>query len=554
MIPNRRLMPIDYLKILRRRKWWFIFTSTPIILGVTLWSLWLPNIYRAETLILIEAQKVPSSYVESTVTSTVHERLRTITQQIKSHTRLELVSRELKLNRNLDSETVIPEEEFIKNLRNNIDVSVKGRDAFVVSFTGKEPDMVMRVTNRLASLFIEENLKVREQFVIGTTDFLERELERVRSVLEQQEKNISNYRQKFYQELPEHRNDNQNNIDRLQRQLETKQSMILRLREQKKSFMEQQASLQIIGSMTNDSAYSPINNDTVNNTPILSTNNLQHQISELNTTLKKLRLIYTDNYPDVRHIKSKIAELEARLQDIPEDSSLSPPNQSEEYYSVIADRLMSPNDIQKAYQSEINQLEFNIQELIQEQSSIRASIAYYEQMVANAASREQDLKVLTRDYEDTRYDYKSLLRRLMQAKVAENLEKQQQAEQFKVLDPARLPTVPWSPSRRKIILIGVLLGFGTASGIVYLKEFLDQTFSDSEELHLFTSLDVFASIPTIVTSLEIKRRRQKKLIFGSAAIITPLVFLAIVHIFWIRMDLLFAHTLQLINLELPGLN
>ena len=97
MFANRQLTLADYWLIVWRRKWLLILPFVAVGVGTVLWCFSLPNIYRASTTILVEAQKVPDAYVRSTVSSPVQDRLRTITQQIKSHTRLEQVMRDLRL-------------------------------------------------------------------------------------------------------------------------------------------------------------------------------------------------------------------------------------------------------------------------------------------------------------------------------------------------------------------------------------------------------------------------------------------------------------------------
>src|SRR5262249_57724335 len=91
--------------------------------------------------------------------------------------------------------------------------------------------------------------------------------------------------------------------------------------------------------------------------------------------------------------------------------------------------------------------------LNQQRAATHEQMAAYEKKVMNAARREQELLVLSRDYESTRKNYDSLLTRLQQAQVAENLEKRQKSEQFRVLDEARMPSRPWKPKRERMLLL-----------------------------------------------------------------------------------------------------
>ena len=54
--------------------------------------------------------------------------------------------------------------------------------------------------------------------------------------------------------------------------------------------------------------------------------------------------------------------------------------------------------------------------------------------------------------------YASLLKKSQEAQQAENLERRQKGEQFKVIDPARIPEKPYRPDIPKILLIGLCSG------------------------------------------------------------------------------------------------
>ena len=81
-------------------------------------------------------------------------------------------------------------------------------------------------------------------------------------------------------------------------------------------------------------------------------------------------------------------------------------------------------------------------------------------------TRESELTELTRDYDDAADDvHRACSPRSEDSKIAANLERRQIGEQFKMLDPARLPEQPFSPNRLQINLIGVdRSGWRSASG------------------------------------------------------------------------------------------
>ena len=213
----------DYLAIGLRRRWYII---VPLILALGISAGFyksLPKVYKASTLILVQPQKVPEAYVRSTVTEGMGDRLTTISQEILSRTRLEKVIQEFNLYSELKMKT--PMEEIIEMMRKTIEVKVQGggsiQNSFTVSFMGSEPKTVMMVTNKLAFMFIEENLKVRESRAEGTANFLDRELHLMEEELKKKEQEVRYYKERNLGQLPQQMEANLRTLERLQQQLKS---------------------------------------------------------------------------------------------------------------------------------------------------------------------------------------------------------------------------------------------------------------------------------------------------------------------------------------------
>ncbi|HZC81154.1 MAG TPA: Wzz/FepE/Etk N-terminal domain-containing protein, partial [Nitrospiraceae bacterium] len=220
---NRLDVP-DYLEILRRRAWVVLACLLVGVLGAGVVFLVMPKTYRSSTLILVESQKVPTDFIKPVTVDTIEERLISIQQQIFSRTLLQKIIEEFGLYK--DDLERKPWEDVIEDMRKDIKVTTvddrlrRNIQAFTIAYEGNDPLTVMKVTNKLASLFIEENLKVREQLVEGTTEFLEHELVNVKEKLDLQEKQISEYKMKYMGELPAQVEANLRTLDRLQMELQ----------------------------------------------------------------------------------------------------------------------------------------------------------------------------------------------------------------------------------------------------------------------------------------------------------------------------------------------
>ena len=162
-------------------------------LGTVVVAHYLPNRYRSETVILVVPQQVPESYVRSTVTSRIEDRLQSISQQILSRTRLERIIQDFNLYERERQMGIM--EDVVERMRTrDIRVDTLKGDAFRIAFIGDNPMTVMRVTDRLASHFIDENLRDREILAQGTSQFLTVQLEDARRRLIEQEKKLEAYR------------------------------------------------------------------------------------------------------------------------------------------------------------------------------------------------------------------------------------------------------------------------------------------------------------------------------------------------------------------------
>ena len=202
MIPRKLLTTDDYLEIVLRRIWCIIIPLVLAMGAAAVYAKFCPRTYRASTTILVTPQKVPVDYVRPTVTSRIEDRLHSISQEIMSRTRLEKIISEFNLY--AKEAKTLASEEVIELMRRDIAVKIGGKEGyFTLSYQGRDPNSVTKVTNRLASLFVEENLRLREQQAQGTTEFLGQELNTTRAKLEEQEKILTDFKQKHLYELPD---------------------------------------------------------------------------------------------------------------------------------------------------------------------------------------------------------------------------------------------------------------------------------------------------------------------------------------------------------------
>lgn len=516
--PEKSFNIHDYIEILLRRIWYIVIPFVLIMTGAVLYALYTPKEYRASTLILVTPQKVPEDFVRATVTSKIEDRLQSIAQEIMSRTRLEQIISEFKLySEEAKSGSM---EGVVELMRNNIQVGLKGKESyqgyFTISYIGKDPKTVTMVTNKLASLFIEENLKLREQQAQGTSEFLSIELNATKGKLEEQEKMITNLKRQFMGELPEQRDANLRVLEQLQL-LYQRIGDSLRSAQDRKMIMQKQLSdteLLIAAAAKKDESYLeliPSEGKTIPKGRVKDP--LEVQLEQLKNRLLELQAKYTEKHPDILIVKKKIADLEAMLEKTRLEKELEEKRESEQASNMVSQPPASKIEkkrekkeekpdikLNPRYQEMENQLiatGLEIERLRDEDAKVKAQINKYRERIENTPMREQTMSLLTRDYQNTKEAYQTLLRKSQEAQQAENLERRQKGEQFKVLDPARIPEKPFKPDIPKILLFGLLLGMGSGFGMAFFKEQMDHSYRDAEDLEANLGFKVLANIPRI---------------------------------------------------------
>ena len=239
--PEKKITLDEYLEILRRRMWYIIIPFVLILAGATIYAITAPREYKASTLVLVSPQRVPEDFVRATVTSKVEERLQSIAQEVMSRTRLEKIITELRLyekeSKRLSKEEVV--ELMRKNIKVELPTKKDEKGFFTISFISKDPNTATSVANRLSSLFIEENLKIREQQASGTTEFLTTELTQSKAKLDQMEAAVAQYKSRFMGGLPEQRDTNLKILEQMQNQSQ-RIGESLRAAEDRKLFIQKQ--------------------------------------------------------------------------------------------------------------------------------------------------------------------------------------------------------------------------------------------------------------------------------------------------------------------------
>lgn len=518
----------DYVDMLKRRKWALVIPACAVFLIAFVVALVYPPVYRSTSTILIEGQEIPIEFVKTTVTGYAEQRLQTINQRIMSSTKLlEIINR---FDLYPDLRKKLTTEEIIEIMRKDIKFATISADvvdrerggatpspitiAFTLSYEGKKPLVVQQVTGVLSSLFLEENLKVREERTTGASRFLQEETNEMQKKLSGIDAKIARYKEQHIHELPELQQVNMSGLDRTERDMDMLRQQLSTLREREGYYQAQLITI-----------------------PTDAANQDRTLLKELKARLVQLQSKFSDKHPDVRKTKTEIAQLEKRLKNTSSKTQGKAGNSWKPTYSPL-DQPDNPAYVQLAaqlvsVQAEIETVKSRLAQLNQRRND------YYRRMESSPRV-EEAYKVLLTERNNTQIKVDDLMKKMMEAKIAVGLEKERMGERFTIIDPARLPEKPVKPNVPAILLIGLFLGAGAGIGMVSLKEFNDRSVKNPAALASITRLPVLAAIPEIVTARDIENRKKLKKKIIIIAILTGLIAIIMFHFFVMDLDILWA--------------
>ncbi len=489
---NQDLLSLeDYAAVLRRRKWSLVLPALAVMLLVAVVAFTLPPVYRSTATILIEGQEIPADFVMSAVTSYAEQRIQSINQRIMSSTRLLDIINRLDLYRDL--RTTKPSEELVAKMREDTRLEMinaevidprSGRPseaaiAFSLSYKGKDDARkVQQVATVLTSLFLEENLRTRMQQTEETAQFLEEEMSKVKASLDAMEAQIAGFKEQNINALPELLQVNAQNLNNTERNIELMQEQ-LRSQKERESYLQTQLA-----------GMAPQQEDKL-------------RLDQLRVELVHLKSRFSDEYPDVIKAKAEIADLERQIETAKARRGGAQRLPDNPAYVTLASQLAGT-------QAEIQSIKTQIQ-------TLRNRADMYQKQIDTTPKVEETYRKLKTERDNTQAKYDDLMRKVMEARVSQGLEKEQKGERFTLIDPARLPERPYKPNRIAIVVIGIVLGLGAGVGFAALREFADTSIHSARQLAMATSFPVLAMIPPIDTQQDLARRKRQKILVAVTA-------------------------------------
>jgi len=479
----------EYIEAAKRRKWAIILPTLGFCTLAAVIAYKMANTYKAETVIMVDPQQVPSIYVTPTVSSSISDRLSTIQQQVLSPSRVQKLIDTLNLYPELRG--VRSKEDVVRKVQNSIlvDNAASGGShlsTFRISYVGKHPEEVAHVANQLATMFIDENMKAREDQSVGTAEFLDHELEQTKAELERKDKEVQAVKARNIMELPDSKQYHIEVLGNLRAQLQSSQDRVNQDQQQKVYVQSLMAS-----------SHPTVDLDSNDQTSGASPQEIE--IQKLESRLAELETRYGPNHPDVRRARKDLEDLRKKAEAQASKVRKQPPVQVE---SLASNANKNP-----VLESQLNKLNQEIEGQTKLQAQLQEQINFHTSKLEQIPIFEQQIAGLMRDYESLRAHYTSLLDKKLSAQMASALETRQKAERFVILDLAVPPNHPFSPNRPLICLAGLFGGLLGGIGLATVLEMGDEALRSEAEAARISGKPVLAGIPRLFSSREIRRRQ-----------------------------------------------
>lgn len=571
----------SYLQAWKFRKKYFFLTAVPLSIIITVVALRLPPVYESKATILIEQQQIPPEFVRSTVTGFADEHIQVLTQQILSRPKLWEIVEKFDLYAKMRQK--VPKEKLLEKMRKDIkfqtisaEVSNNKKSgpqsdvtiAFSVSYLGGNPDTVQKVTQTLASLYLEQNLKFREAKAQNTTKFLETELDSLRNRIQSLGEKITLYKETHEGILPELQQFNLSQADRLDNEIKQLDNAIRAAENQKIYLDGLLGTVDIHASSTGSGAN---DNSGRNLSP-------QERLRALRDQLTELRAKFSDDHPDVQKALREKAQVEKLLK----EQVSGNPQQRQKLIRLQAELAQKQGvysdqhpEIQKlrneiaqlksesgkldAFRTDVdlaNPASVNLVTQLQtatnqidsykkERQNLQEKLKMYRHRLEEAPKIEQEYLALQRDYQNTQAKYHEVMNKLSEARIGEGMEEHQKGERFTLIDPAEFPETPVKPKRQLIILAGLIMSVVAGLAVVVAAEVVDHSIKTPDELAWLTETAPLGIIAYIVTPFDLTQKHRRRRLLLIATCCSVSLAILIVHVFYMDLWIVVAKLLRL---------
>jgi polysaccharide chain length determinant protein (PEP-CTERM system associated) len=489
---NRELTMDDYLAMLRRRMKMILIPALVAPLAGFLISFVFSAKYTSQSLVLVEAPKIPDAVVQQVFTEDLTQHINTIGQRVLSPSRLKPMVERLGLAKggqsvddvvsNIQAQAPTLIQPVVTDL-SQIGGSGKKKPgqgssapAFYVNYTASTAREAQQICTDLTSMLLEEDLKSRQDQSQSTTNFLTQQVADAKQRLDDLDKKLAAFKNQHMGQLPNDVDSNMKILMGLNTQLDANTQTLNRAT-QDKAYTESLLAQQLATWKTSQSSSNP--------------QTLQTQLSQLQTQLIDLEARYTPDHPDVIKVQADIAQVKKKLAEVNDATAKGSDTENEKASGS------EPAEIRQL-RLQIHSYQDLISQNTRDQKKLQQEIAVYQSRVASSPAIEEEYKELARDYDNAQKVYQDDLTKQSTSKMASQAEQQQQGEQMTLLNPATLPDTPSFPNRLLFAAGGLGAGLALGVGLALWLEFRDKSIRTQADAEAALDLPMLVAVPWVV--------------------------------------------------------
>lgn len=483
-----------------------VVAITALVIGAT----W-PKKYESSTTILVQESNIVTGLMEGRAVATgIADRAS--------------IAREVIFSRKVMNEILVTggwmarqpppspveQDRFIEAITNRTRISSPRDNLIQITYSDSDAQRAYRITQKLAGLFIQESLAAKERESRNAFDFINSQVEAYHKKLTDAEDKLKTYREANVDARPGGEADSNTRISQLRSQVEQARMELMEQRSRANA---------LVGQVSGESEITAVQT---------RAGQTRMQLAELQGQLDKLRLTYTDDYPDVVRIRHQMQDLRESLKQEEEQKTLTKANSP-----ASIDDNVQYNPLYQELKSKLNEARRNGGAIASRMSATEAMLNAELERSKRIANSENALSELTRDYEVNRDIYQDLLKRRENARVSMDLDEKQQGLTFRIQEPAVMPLRPSGLRLMHFAIAGLGLGTILPLGLLFGYARYDPRARSAAQIERMAGLPVLATIPPYPTPDD----RRRNMVHGAVVLVIVVgVMLTYAAMYWVRME------------------
>ena len=471
-----------YLNLISRYRYIFVGVAMLVSSLIVVITYSLPKKYQADSTVFIEESVINTLVKGLAVSPDMEHRIKVLKFALSSR---ELIAKVLmEMDSDVFTKSKLEQQEYISDLRKRTKINLRERRGFfTISLIDKDPKFVQEYINTLVGKYVEENISSKRNETYGANRFLQEQINLFKAKLDKSEESIIKFRKQkgVYFSLDEaavlaNIRQDKEEIENIQLTLGTLKARIKRLRSQLKTVSP---TVDIFSGATGSDG-----------------------VAELERKLSQLLMTYTENYPEVIHLRAQIEELKDRIKTGGDKAGNSGTSS-----------MTSVNPLYQQVQQQVFEAEVEISSLMARKTNLEKRVKEREAGLREVPENRKTLGAMIQERDSIKQIYQELLARMGQSEVSKQMEISDKAATFRIVDPALFPEKPVSPNMIRMLLLAFFAGFASGFGVVFLVDLFDTSIKNPQQLEAM-GINLIAVIPSIDDGLPKKDRRKDIMLYS----------------------------------------